>query len=122
MPSSRDSATEPPKAGWSGVLEPSQTDSDPSQPKQRDWLSIWVGIATIAAIGLAGLPGLAALLALRSTNQQVSHQLQIADYQAQIAEQGHITDRYNAPMTNAHSTATMVGWSRGESCIRRTRA
>jgi uncharacterized protein YjbI with pentapeptide repeats len=53
------------------------------------------------AIGLAGVPGLAALLALGSTNQQVNHQLQ-------IAEQGQITDRYNAAITNLGSRSIEV--------------
>ena len=73
----------------------------PLQAKKHDSFGVWVGIATIVAIGLAELPGLAALIALRSTNQQVSHQLQ-------IAEQGQITDRYNAAITNLGSRSIEV--------------
>jgi hypothetical protein len=53
-------------------------------------------IATIGALAFAGLPGLAALMALFFAYQQVH----ATDVQLQIAEQGQITDRYNAAITN----------------------
>ena len=65
----------------------------PTRP-QRDWIAITV----------AALPGLVALIALvfaylsiRATNDQL-----------QIAEQGQITDRYNAAITNLGSASTDV--------------
>ena len=65
----------------------------PTRP-QRDWIAITV----------AALPGLVALIALvfaylsiRATNDQL-----------QIAEQGLITDRYNAAITNLGSASTDV--------------
>ena len=67
--------------------------SAPTRP-QRDWIAITV----------AALPGLVALIALvfaylsiRATNDQL-----------QIAEQGQITDRYNAAITNLGSASTDV--------------
>jgi hypothetical protein len=66
------------------------------QPK-RDWL-------TIAARALAGLPGLAALVALLFTYQSVN----ATNVQLQIAEQGQITDRYNAAITNLGSGSIEV--------------
>jgi hypothetical protein len=56
----------------------------PTQAK-RDWISI-------AAIAIAGLPGVAALIALIFAFQSVKE----TDTQLQIAQQGQITDRYNA--------------------------
>jgi uncharacterized protein YjbI with pentapeptide repeats len=63
----------------------------------RDWV-------TIGAIALAGLPGLAALLALFFTYQQVH----ATSVQLQIAEQGQITDSYNAAITNLGSSSIEV--------------
>jgi hypothetical protein len=53
---------------------------------------------------LAGLPGLAALLALLFTYQQVN----ATKVQLRIAEQGQITDRYNAAITNLGSRSIEV--------------
>jgi uncharacterized protein YjbI with pentapeptide repeats len=64
---------------------------------KRDWI-------TIGAIALAGLPGLAALVALVFTYQQVN----ATNAQLQIAEQGQITDRYNAAITNLGSPSIEV--------------
>jgi uncharacterized protein YjbI with pentapeptide repeats len=61
-------------------------------------------IATIGALAFAGLPGLAALVALFFTYQQ-GH---ATDVQLQIAEQGQITDRYNAAITNLGSQSIDV--------------
>ena len=61
-------------------------------------------IATIGALAFAGLPGLAALIALFFTYQQ-GH---ATDVQLQIAQQGQITDRYNAAITNLGSPSIEV--------------
>jgi hypothetical protein len=61
---------------------------------QRDWL----------AIAVAGLPGLAAVAALIFTALSV----QATKSQLQIAEQGQITDRYNAAITNLGSRSIEV--------------
>ena len=76
----RPSATRP---GWERRRSPA-----PTQPK-RDWI-------TLAVVAFAGLPGLAPLVALIFTYQSVN----ATNVQLQIAEQGQITDRYNAAITN----------------------
>jgi hypothetical protein len=68
----------------------------PSQPK-RDWLPI-------VTLAVAGLPGLAALIALLFTYQSVN----APNGQLRIAEQGQITDRYNAAITNLGSRSIDV--------------
>jgi uncharacterized protein YjbI with pentapeptide repeats len=52
----------------------------------------------------AGLPGLAALIALLFTYQQVN----ATNVQLRIAQQGQITDRYNAAITNLGSRSIEV--------------
>jgi uncharacterized protein YjbI with pentapeptide repeats len=56
----------------------------------------WVPVATLAA---AGLPGLAALIALIFSYQAIK----ATGAQLQVAEQGQITDRYNAAIANLGS-------------------
>src|SRR5580658_4175970 len=67
----------------------------------RDWV----------AITASSLPGLAAVFALVFTGLQVratNGQLQATKDQLQITEQGQITDRYNAAITNLGSTSIEV--------------
>src|SRR5262249_16735039 len=61
----------------------------------------WVPIATLA---VAGLPGLAALVALIFSYQAIK----ATDTQLQIAEQGQITDRYNAAIANLGSRSLQI--------------
>ena len=65
--------------------------------EKRDWFQI-------GAIAVAALPGLAAVIALLFTYQSIK----ATDAQLQIAEQGQITDRYNAAITNLGSSSTEV--------------
>src|SRR5215471_8626312 len=60
--------------------------------EKRDWLPI-------ATVLVALVPGIAAIVALIFTRGQ----LQATDVQLQIAEQGQITDRYNAAIANLGS-------------------
>jgi len=63
-------------------------------PPQHDWIGIAV----------AGLPGLAAVIALIFTALSV----QATNSQLKLAEQGQITDRYNAAITNLGSASIEV--------------
>ena len=63
-----------------------------------------MAIATIAGIAVAGSPGIAALIGLIFTFQSV----QATNTQLKIAEQGQITDRYNAAITNLGSSSIEV--------------
>ena len=72
----------------------------------------WVPIATLI---VATLPGVAALIAIYFSNQSsnntlkaTNRQLEIANHQVQIAQQGQITDRYNAAVTNPGSRSIEV--------------
>jgi uncharacterized protein YjbI with pentapeptide repeats len=65
---------------------------------QRDWV----------AITASSLPGLAAVIALIFTFfsvQATKGQLQATQHQLQVAEQGQITDRYNAAIANLGSNS-----------------
>jgi hypothetical protein len=77
------------------------SDSTPAPRPPRDWI----------AIGVTALPGIAALVALlftylsvRATNGQLDETKQ----QLQITEQGQITDRYNAAITNLGSRSVDI--------------
>ena len=70
-----------------------------TQPK-----SDWAKVATIIGLSLAGLPGLAAFVALIFTFQSVK----ATNVQLQIAQQGQITDRYNAAIANLGSRSIEV--------------
>jgi uncharacterized protein YjbI with pentapeptide repeats len=87
------SAGETPDRGWAGLLEPQATSVRLARGTRR---LDWVAIATIGALFVAAIPGTGALFfsdsSLRATNAQI-----------QIAEQGQITDRYNAAITNLGS-------------------
>jgi hypothetical protein len=75
--------------------EPGQAESTPP-PAKRDWIAILV----------TALPGLAALIAVTFTYVSVKsteNQVQIARQGQNTAEQGQITDRYNAAITNLGS-------------------
>jgi len=75
--------------------EPDQPEPTPTPPK-RDWIAIMV----------TALPGLAALIAVTFTYFSVKateNQLQIARQGQNTAQQGQITDRYNAAITNLGS-------------------
>jgi hypothetical protein len=75
------------------LRQPGQT--APTPPK-RDWIAILV----------TALPGLAALVAVAFTYVSVKateNQVQIARQGQNTAEQGQITDRYNAAITNLGS-------------------
>lgn len=80
--------------------DPGLSRPPPAARPKRDWTQI----AAIAAIALAGLPGLAALIALYFGYQAVK----ATDAQLQITEQGQITDRYNAAITNLGSPSEDV--------------
>lgn len=106
---------EPPATRRAGARDPSHTRSASAEPisgqepKQAPDASTrpkrdWAAIATIAALALAGVPGLAALIALIFTYQQVH----ATNVQLQIAEQGQITDRYNAAITNLGSRSIEI--------------
>lgn len=82
------------RPGWTRRRRPAAT-----RPR-RDW----VAIATIASIAVAGSPGIAALIALIFTFQSV----QATNTQLKITEQGQITDRYNAAITNLGSGSIEV--------------
>ena len=81
----------------------SQAAQTPPRP-QRDWVAIIV----------TALPGLAALIAIAFTFASVKttqNQLEIARQGQTTAEQGQITDRYNAAITNlgSHSIEVRLG-------------
>ena len=61
----------------------------------------WVLLATVAA---AALPGIAAVVALFLTFQSI----QETNWQLQIDQQGQVTDRYNAAITNLGSRSVEV--------------
>jgi uncharacterized protein YjbI with pentapeptide repeats len=75
----------------------SQPEQTPPPRPQRDWI----------AITAAGLPGVAALIALIFAYLSIN----ATNDQLQIAEQGQITDRYNAAITNlgSHSIEVRLG-------------
>jgi uncharacterized protein YjbI with pentapeptide repeats len=80
--------------------EPSQPELAPTRPK-RDWIAILV----------TALPGLAALIAVGFTYATVKateNQVQIARQGQSTAQQGQITDRYNAAITNLGSRSIDV--------------
>ena len=80
--------------------EPDQPEPTPTPPK-RDWIAIMV----------TALPGLAALIAVTFTYFSVKateNQLQIARQGQNTAQQGQITDRYNAAITNLGSRSIDV--------------
>ena len=80
--------------------EPGQPRPTPTPPK-RDWVVIIVTM----------LPGLAALIAVIFTYasvQATENQVQIARQGQNTAEQGQITDRYNAAITNLGSRSIDV--------------
>jgi hypothetical protein len=75
--------------------EPGQPEPTPTPPK-RDWVAIIVTM----------LPGVAALIAVGFTYasvQATENQVQIARQGQNTAQQGQITDRYNAAITNLGS-------------------
>ncbi len=65
-----------------------------ASPPPRDWIQI----------SIIALPGLAAVIALIFTALAV----RATDTQLQITEQGQITDRYNAAITNLGSSSVDV--------------
>ena len=79
--------------------------------RQRDWVPI-------GALAVASLPGVAALIAVALTSQSIQQtntqiqqtisQLVQTNLQLQINEQGQITDRYNAAVTNLGSKSIDV--------------
>jgi hypothetical protein len=94
-PSSRpDPSPEPISEVLKGLLEELQSRRDPP----RDWIQI---IAT-------ALPGLAALIALIFTWQSINATTDATTRQLQVAEQGQVTDRYNAAITNLGSSSVDV--------------
>lgn len=86
------------------LLEELQSRKVPTRPP-RDWIQILV----------TALPGLAAAIALfltwlsiNATTNASNHQLNATNQQLQIAEQGQLTDRYNAAITNLGSPSVDV--------------
>ena len=80
--------------------EPGQAEPTPT-PAKRDWIAIMV----------TALPGIAALIAFSFTYVSVKateNQVQIARQGQNTAEQGQITDRYNAAITNLGSRSIEV--------------
>ena len=89
------------------LLEELQRRKVPIRPP-RDWIQIAV----------TALPGLAAAIALiltwlsiNTTTNASNHQLNATNHQLQIAEQGQLTDRYNAAVNNlgSHSVDVRLG-------------
>ena len=80
-----------------GLLEELQRRKVATQPR-RDWILIVV----------SALPGLAAFGALIFTWLSISATTGATNNQLQIAEQGQVTDRYNAAITNLGSSSVDV--------------
>ena len=96
MPSRRKYRPIPPRRGKDRRSRPGWARHPRPGPekKSRDWIQISV----------AALPGLAAVIALAFTWQSIN----ATNVQLQITEQGQITDRYNAAITNLGSPAADV--------------
>jgi uncharacterized protein YjbI with pentapeptide repeats len=81
----------------SATTRPAWARRKPTPEPRRDWF-------TIGAIAAAGLPGLAALIALIPTYLS----LRATDAQIQVAQQGQVTDQYNAAIANLGSKSIEV--------------
>jgi uncharacterized protein YjbI with pentapeptide repeats len=99
-----DPSSEPITEVLKDLLEELQSLKVPTRPP-RDWIQIFV----------TALPGLAAAAALfftwqsiNATTDATNHQLNATNRQLQIAEQGQVTDRYNAAITNLGSSSVDV--------------
>jgi uncharacterized protein YjbI with pentapeptide repeats len=68
----------------------------PAPQKQRDWVAI-------VASNLSGLAAVIALIFTALSVQATKGQLHVTQHQLQVAEQGQITDRYNAAIANLAS-------------------
>ena len=79
------------------LLEELQSREVPPRPP-RDWIQIFV----------TALPGLAAAIALIFTWLSINATKDATNRQLQVAEQGQVTDRYNAAITNLGSSSVDV--------------
>jgi hypothetical protein len=79
------------------LLEELQSREVPPRPP-RDWLQIFV----------TALPGLAAAIALIFTWLSINATKDATNRQLEVAEQGQVTDRYNAAITNLGSSSVDV--------------
>ena len=92
-PSSRpDPSPEPISEVLKDLLEELQSRKVPTRPP-RDWIQIFV----------TALPGLAAAIALIFTWLSINATTNATNRQLQITQQGQVTDRYNAAITNLGS-------------------
>jgi uncharacterized protein YjbI with pentapeptide repeats len=97
-PSSRpDPSPEPISQVLKDLLEELQSRRVPTRPP-RDWIQIFV----------TALPGLAAVIALIFTWLSINATTNATNRQLQVAEQGQVTDRYNAAITNLGSPSVDV--------------
>jgi hypothetical protein len=74
-----------------------QSRKEPKRP-WREWIQAFV----------TALPGLAAAIALIFTWQSINATRDATNRQLQVAQEGQVTDRYNAAITNLGSSSVDV--------------